>query len=125
MLMIAPSVTGLQQLLHKCERELYWLDMAVNYRKSGCMRIGPRNNVKCTNIISLDGKLLPWVSDIKYLGINIVSSKMFKWRAHLFKPNDPSTVLLTAFLGRLEELPLKRLLFNLSRVNVCRYCCMA
>jgi len=52
--------------------------MAVNYRKSGCMCIGPRNNVICTNIVSLDGKLLPWVSDTKYIGINIVTSKMFK-----------------------------------------------
>jgi len=52
--------------------------MAVNYRKSGRMRIEPRNNVKCTNIVSLDGKLFPWVSDIKYLGINIVTSKMIK-----------------------------------------------
>ena len=65
-------------LLHKCERELYRTDMAVNYRKSGCMRIGPRNNIQCTDIVSLDGVIFHWVSEIKYLGINIVTSKVFK-----------------------------------------------
>ena len=77
-LLMTSSVTGLQQLLHKCERELYRIDMAVNYRKSACMRIGPRNNIQCTDIVSLDGVIFHWVSEIKYLGINIVTSKVFK-----------------------------------------------
>jgi len=32
-LLTAPSVTGLQQLLHECEREICWLDIAINYNK--------------------------------------------------------------------------------------------
>ena len=41
-LILAPSVCELQRLLDACESELNWLDMAVNSKKSCCMRIGPR-----------------------------------------------------------------------------------
>jgi len=41
-LLIAPSVTMLEKLLHMCEIELNWLDMLINTKKSCCMRIGPR-----------------------------------------------------------------------------------
>ena len=70
--------TIIVSLLHECEREIYWLDMAINYKKSGCIRIGLRNNVKCASIVSLDGVVFPWVSEIKYLDINIITSRTFK-----------------------------------------------
>jgi len=31
-----------EKLLRVCERELTWLDMAINFKKSCCIRIGPR-----------------------------------------------------------------------------------
>ena len=37
-LLLAPSITALQQLVFVCESELSWLDMTVNVRKSACMR---------------------------------------------------------------------------------------
>jgi len=40
-LLTAPSVTSLQQLLHLCEQELDLLDMSLNVKKSACIRIGP------------------------------------------------------------------------------------
>ena len=43
-LLLAPSVTALQQLLHICETELACLDMVINVGKSACMRIGSRYN---------------------------------------------------------------------------------
>ena len=45
-IVFAPSV---QQLLLVCEHELYSLDMAINVKKSSCIRIGPRFNVNCCN----------------------------------------------------------------------------
>ena len=39
-LLVAPSVTALQQLLLLCEQELMWLDMSLNVKKSVCIRIG-------------------------------------------------------------------------------------
>jgi len=43
-LLIAPSVTSLQQLQNICEQELEWLDMSLNAKKSTCIRMGPRFN---------------------------------------------------------------------------------
>ena len=57
-LLISPSVVYLEQLLHACERELHWLDMAINFDKSCCLRVGPRNNIACAAIISLSGRVL-------------------------------------------------------------------
>ena len=41
-LLVAPSVCELDNLFKSCERELNLLDMAINYKKSVCLRIGPR-----------------------------------------------------------------------------------
>jgi len=40
-LLIAPSITILEKLLHKCESELHWIDMAIDFKKSSCLRIVP------------------------------------------------------------------------------------
>ena len=35
-ILLAPSITELERLLHACERELEWLDMSINYKKLEC-----------------------------------------------------------------------------------------
>jgi len=77
-LLIAPTITSLQNLLHACEVELNWLDMSINVKKSNCIRIGPRIDAICSNITYLSGTSLPWVNEIRYLGIYIVRSRIFK-----------------------------------------------
>jgi hypothetical protein len=42
------------------------------------MRIGNRYDSSCANITSLNGMSLPWVTEIRYLGVFIVSSNRFK-----------------------------------------------
>jgi len=74
----AQSVSGLQKLLSACENELQLLDMVINIKKSCCFRIGPRCNVSCANISSQDGRLFSWVSELRYLGVFIVRSRVFK-----------------------------------------------
>ena len=32
-ILIASSITELENLLHKCEHELQWLDMSINFKK--------------------------------------------------------------------------------------------
>jgi len=41
-LLVAPSITMLEKILHKCDSELQWLNMAIDFKKSWCLRIGPR-----------------------------------------------------------------------------------
>ena len=36
----------------QCEVELAWLDMSINFSKSSCLRIGPRNDVVCATTTS-------------------------------------------------------------------------
>ena len=57
-LLIDPTVTQLENLLHICKRELQWLDMAINFKKSCCLRIGPRCDAVCANITSSEGFVL-------------------------------------------------------------------
>lgn len=77
-LLITQSVSLLQELLLSCELELSWLDMCINVNKSCCLRIGQRHNVICNEIITSFGFSLPWVNIMRYLGIFIVSSRIFR-----------------------------------------------
>jgi len=42
------------------------------------MRIGQRSNVMCQRLRSLSGAFLPWLTEIKYLGVHIVKCNSFK-----------------------------------------------
>ena len=52
--------------------------MRINAQKSCCLRIGPRHNVACSNLVSSSGIILPWVKEFRYLGCHIISAKIFK-----------------------------------------------
>ena len=76
-LLVSSSLCDLQILLHACERELKYLDMSINVNKSCCIRIGPRFNVKCDAINTINGDTLPWVTELRYLGIYLLNSRVF------------------------------------------------
>jgi len=48
------------------------------YKKSSCVRIGPRNDYVCANITTSQGYRLPWTNEIRYLGTCIVKSQQFR-----------------------------------------------
>ena len=52
--------------------------MSINVKKSNCIHIGLRIDAICSSITYLSGKSLPWVNEIRYLGIYIVRSRIFK-----------------------------------------------
>jgi len=76
-LLLAPSITALQQLVTACECELSWLDMSINVRKSACMRLGPRFNVNCNNIVTSNGQQLVWCESIRYLGVYLKAARQY------------------------------------------------
>ena len=51
-LLLAPTVTTLDKLLHACERELPWLDMLITCKKSFCLRVGQRCDAVCANVVN-------------------------------------------------------------------------
>jgi len=72
-LLISPSISGLQTLINICETELINVDMSINVKKSVCIRVGPRFNAKCVNITSISGLQFEWVDKCRYLGVFFVS----------------------------------------------------
>ena len=77
-LLIAPSVTGLQRLLTICEEQLILLDMRINVNKSVCIRFGHRFNENCAELTSLHGGSMKWVESCRYLGVHLESARSFK-----------------------------------------------
>jgi len=77
-LLLAPSVTQPERLLRKCEEELSYLDMVINVKKSVCLRVGPRYNVRCREITTSTGNSISRVNQMRYLGVFFVKSRVFK-----------------------------------------------
>ena len=73
-LLLARTVTLLDRLFATCEAELTYLDMAINSKKSCCLRVESRCDRPCTS----GGHLIPWVGEMRYLGLFIVRSHTFK-----------------------------------------------
>jgi len=48
--------------------ELKFLDMAINARKSSCMRFGPRHKSVCADV-SVSGFVISWTTSSRYLGV--------------------------------------------------------
>ena len=72
-LLIAPSVSSVKKLLHICEQELALLDMAINAKKSACVRIGSRFRHHCSTV----SREIRWEESVRYLGVHITSAKAF------------------------------------------------
>jgi hypothetical protein len=77
-MLLSSSLITLQKLLSVCEKELIYLGMSINVKKSCCLRIGSRCNASCENLTITGGLKLPWVEEIRYLGIYIIKGHCFK-----------------------------------------------
>ena len=54
------------------------LDMAINFSKSCCIRVGPRCDKSCANISSKTGSNIPWVTEMRYLGVLLCAIQVFE-----------------------------------------------
>ena len=107
-LILSPSVSQLEHLLHACESEFAWLDIASNFSKSCCIRVGPRCEKSCANISSKTGSNIPWVTEMRYLGVYFVQSRYLKCSLTVAKRG--SIEQLTAVsLVKLDAAPLRKL----------------
>jgi len=75
-MLISISVSAMQCMLDICYNIAVFLDLKFNVKKSCVMRIGNRHKFTCANL-SLGGQYLDYVSSIKYLGVYIVTGKVF------------------------------------------------
>lgn len=81
-ILIAPSVEGLQKLLTVCEKALVAIDMQINVNKSKCLRFGARYNCSCAAITLLNGDQVQWTDSCRYLGVYFVSAQSFRCSFH-------------------------------------------
>ena len=86
LILVAPSVAELQIMVDICISELNDIDLRLNVAKSCCIRIGKRCYSECVAITTADG-IIPWSSEFKYLGINIVSGLKFSCYIDNLKSN--------------------------------------
>jgi len=97
-------------MLAACELELKSIGMQIYVQKSACMRFGYRHDSLCSNIVSLSGTVLQWVTSVKYLGIVIISGKRFCCNFDACKKNFFFEVSMLFLVGQ-KDLLLKRLFF--------------
>jgi len=72
--------------------------MSVNVKMSCCLRVGPRCDVACANITTSSGEKLPWVKELRYLGVNLVQPGHFRCTTHEHKKSFFRSV--NAILGK-------------------------
>jgi Reverse transcriptase (RNA-dependent DNA polymerase) len=78
-LLLSPSITGLQLLLKACEKELDNIDMRINVKKSSCIsRFGNRYNSPCAEIVSSHEGAIKWSDCCRYLGIHFAADRTFR-----------------------------------------------
>ena len=75
--LLSPSVSDLQFMLHLCYKMLEDIDMCINVKKAMCTRIGNRFKNTCSELVVCGQKLI-WVNCVRYLGIYIESGRYFK-----------------------------------------------
>ena len=78
LVLLSISVTHLQKLVNICYDVLNSCDLKLNPTKSVCMRVGPRFKITDCKIY-LNEHPLVWKSDLRYLGLFILSGKRFKY----------------------------------------------
>ena len=66
-LLLCPSVTGLQDMLDKCSETAKYLSLEFNVEKCHCVAVGKR----CSgiNYMTLCGNSVEWCDAAKYLGV--------------------------------------------------------
>jgi len=67
------------------------------------MCIGPQHDSHCEIITTTDGREIPWVDEVRYLGIFIVRSTKLKCSVDHTKPFFPRCKWYFAKVGRLAS----------------------
>jgi len=85
-ILLCPTVNGLQLMLNKCNEVAGLLALQFNVNKSCCIAIGKTCNVKIT-AMTLGDKLIEWSTTVKYLGVYLLSCKKLKFDINPIKRN--------------------------------------
>ena len=89
--------------------------MELNIDKCSCRRIGPRYDRDCSAIHSICGSVIAPVTELRYLGVHICSSRKFKCSFHSAKAkfNKVANAVFSKLFGVASE----ELLLHLLKVK--------
>ena len=76
--LLSPTVTGLQALFSICEAELTNLNMQINAGKTVCIRFGQAFKKSCRCLLTCNKVALQWSTSSRYLGVYFVSGYNLK-----------------------------------------------
>lgn len=74
-------ITDLEKMLSICTVEFDWLNIAANVLKSACFRIGSKFKMNTANIW-LENNIIARCNEFCYLGLTVVSAKVFECNMH-------------------------------------------
>ncbi len=114
LILIALSLKDMSLMLELCKRELDSLDMSLNVNKSSAMRIGERWE-KPLPPLMVGGKLIPWVRELKYLGVVLVAAVKFLVALH--PPKVRFFQSLNAILSKIGDSQAVSLVLSLAATN--------
>ena len=77
-ILISRALSNLQDLVTLVETELALLDLRLNIAKSACIRIGNRFDKPCASVVSASGQGIAWSSEVRYLGVFLISGCKFR-----------------------------------------------
>ena len=84
--LLTASVEHLQKLISLCYSEFNSIGLDINVAKCTATRVGPRFKNTCVDIV-INDKVLPWVHEIKYLGLTYSDGLCLEVNVHPNKIN--------------------------------------
>ena len=104
----------MMNMLEVCRRELQWLDMSLNLNKSCALRMGERWEAPIAPP-TVGGKPIPWVTKVRYLGVDILAAKTFSTCLHGAKIKFFQS--LNTILGKIGDMNAISLILSLTTTN--------
>lgn len=108
-ILLSPTVHGLQALLNVCENYLIKIGMSINVNKSVCIRFGPRFNIRCAELVSAFGGYIKWANSCRYLGVFFISGRTLRCSFDNAKSRFFSERLMLSITVKSADSPRRRL----------------
>ena len=105
LVMLAPTLTEMQNMINACCKELALLDLRMNHTKSNLLRVGKQCNAPCCNLYAEDN-IIQWSKEAKYLGVYVLHGRNFscsfeKTKAKFYRSSN----CIFGRLGNLQNTP--------------------
>jgi hypothetical protein len=85
-IILSPSVCGLQSMLNACVVICARIHLKFNPDKSFCMIFGRKSKAVITPML-LDNKCIPWLDSVRYLGVYLINKKTLSFNVTQTKRN--------------------------------------